>query len=109
EHLHLADGLIAVGHGEELAEIDRTELQLLLDLGPLAADLGGLGQCGLALFGREWRRLRHGRNDSASAASGHPKWARGPTGPPQPRWRRRRSTAPRRAERHGAGGPARRR
>ena len=76
EHLHLADGLVAVGHGEELRQVDRAQLQLLLDLGPLAADLGGLGQCGLALFGRECRRLRHGGNDSASAAAGHPDSAR---------------------------------
>ena len=56
---------------EELGQGDRPELELLFDLGPLTADLGGLGQCGLALFGRECRRLRHGRDDSASAGPGH--------------------------------------
>ncbi len=71
EDLHLADGLVPLSHDEELRKVDRADLQLLFDLGPLTADAGGLGQSGLALFGCECRRLWHGRNDSASAASGH--------------------------------------
>ena len=51
---------------EELRQGDRTQLELLLHFGPLTADLGCLGQGGLALFGRECGRLRHGRDDSAS-------------------------------------------
>ncbi len=71
QHLHLADSLVSFGHDQELRQVDRAELELLFDLGPLAADSGGLGQCGLALFGRECWRLRHDRNDSASTAFGH--------------------------------------
>ena len=74
QDLHLAYGLVGVGSGEELRQGDGTEFELLFDLGPLTADLGCLGQGGLALFGRECGRLRHGRDDSASGRSGHASW-----------------------------------
>src|SRR5580693_3001451 len=72
QDLHLADGLVVLGTREELRQGDGPHLELLLDLGPLAADLGGLVQRSLALLRGKCRRLRHAGHHSALVSGGHP-------------------------------------
>src|SRR5579863_3389875 len=75
QHLHLANGLVLLGTTEKLGKGDGPHLQLLLHLGPLAADLGGLVQRRLALLRGECGRLRHAGHHSALASGGHPRAA----------------------------------
>src|SRR5580700_9186061 len=72
QHLHLADGLVVLGTREKLRQGDGPHLELLLHLGPLAADLGGLVQRRLALLRGQCRRLRHAGHHSALVSGGHP-------------------------------------
>ncbi len=60
EHLHLADRVISLGLAEELLQRRPAGLQVILDLGTGFARQGGLLERGLALFGCENGRLRHG-------------------------------------------------
>ena len=55
---------------EQLGEGDRPHLEPFLDLGAGPAGLGGLGQSGLTLLGREGRRLRHGGHPSPRPSPG---------------------------------------
>src|SRR5919108_3450887 len=61
EDLHLAHRVVRVGLLEKLAQGKRPHLELLLQLGPGAAGLRGLRQCGFPLLGGEIGRLRHER------------------------------------------------
>src|SRR5262245_28886186 len=70
QDLHLADGIAALGLIEEIAQGQRPHLELLLQLGPGAACLGGLGQCCFALLRSQLRWLRHGAHPSARSGPG---------------------------------------
>src|ERR1700722_10388952 len=59
-HLHLADGLVGVRLSEEVRQRQMAHLELVLDLGPLTANLGSLFECSCALLWSECGRLRHG-------------------------------------------------
>ena len=61
QHLHLADDLVRLRLDEQLPQGDSTTLQVVLDLGALAARSGRLLERRVALLGREARRLGHGR------------------------------------------------
>src|SRR5262245_23468394 len=65
EHLHLADHVAGLRLVQEVAQGERSHLELLLQLGPGAACLGGLGQCCFALLRSQLRWLRHGAHPSA--------------------------------------------
>src|SRR5262245_13416665 len=65
EHLHLADHVTGLRLVEKVAQRERPHLQLLLQLGPGAACLGGLCQCCFALLRSQLRWLRHGAHPSA--------------------------------------------
>src|SRR5205085_980669 len=62
--LELGDGVIGVALRQQLAEADRSSLQLLLQLGPLTAGGSCLLERRLALRGIERRREGHGLGTS---------------------------------------------
>ena len=61
QHFHLADDLVRLRLDEQLLQGDSTALEVVLDLGTLAARTGRLLERRVALLGREARRLGHGR------------------------------------------------